>query len=31
MSDHITRYDIMPIPPVEAQTEYIDAGVLGVF
>ena len=28
MSDHITRYDVMPIPPVEAQTEYIDAGTL---
>ncbi len=27
MSDsHITRYDKMPIPPVEQQTEYFDAG-----
>ena len=25
---HITRYDQMPIPPVEAQTEYFDAGVV---
>jgi hypothetical protein len=28
MSDHITRYDVMPIPPVDAQTEYIDAGAV---
>jgi len=28
MPGHITRYDAMPIPPVEAQTEYFDAGVL---
>ena len=28
MKDHITRYDSMPIPPVETQTEYIDAGVI---
>jgi len=27
MSDsHITRYSLMPIPPVEANTEYFDAG-----
>ncbi len=25
---HITRYDKMPIPPVEAHTEYFEAGVL---
>ena len=28
MNDHITRYDLMPIPPVESQTEYIEAGNL---
>ena len=28
MSQHITRYDIMPIPPVEAQTEWFDAGAI---
>lgn len=26
MGDHITRYDKMPIPPVEAHTEYFQAG-----
>ena len=26
MTQHITRYDRMPIPPVEAQTTWIDAG-----
>lgn len=26
MSDHITRYDLMPIPPVAEQTEYFEAG-----
>lgn len=26
MADHITRYDLMPIPPVEAHTEWFDAG-----
>ena len=27
MSDsHITRYDVMPIPPVEAQTDWFEAG-----
>ncbi len=25
---HITRYDVMPIPPIELQTEYFDAGAL---
>jgi hypothetical protein len=32
MSDHVTRYDKMPIPPVEEHTEYFDAGavVIGV-
>ena len=28
MTSHITRYDKMPIPPVEAHTEYFDAGVV---
>jgi len=28
MSDHITRYDLMPIPPIDAQTEYFDAGAV---
>lgn len=28
MASHITRYDVMPIPPVEAQTEYFEAGVV---
>ena len=28
MNDHITRYDVMPIPPVEARTEYVDAGAV---
>ncbi len=26
MSDHITRYDRMPIPAIESQTEYFTAG-----
>ena len=26
--DHITRYDVMPIPPIEEHTEYFDAGAL---
>ena len=26
MADHITRYDKMPIPPIEAHTEYFPAG-----
>ena len=28
MNDHITRYDRMPIPPVEERTEYVDAGAV---
>jgi len=28
MTSPITRYDKMPIPPVEAHTEYFDAGVV---
>jgi len=28
MTSHITRYDLMPIPPVEEHTEYFDAGVV---
>ena len=28
MSDHVTRYDLMPIPPVDAQTEYFEAGAI---
>ncbi len=28
MSSHITRYDLMPIPPVESQTEYFEAGAV---
>ena len=28
MQDHITRYDLMPIPPVESQTEYFEAGAV---
>ena len=27
---HITRYSLMPIPPVEAQTEYFDAGAVRI-
>jgi hypothetical protein len=30
MPDHITRYDLMPIPPVEAQTEYFEAGAITI-
>lgn len=31
MSDsHITRYSVMPIPPVEANTEYFDAGAVRI-
>ncbi|MEM7408912.1 MAG: hypothetical protein AAF430_01590 [Myxococcota bacterium] len=30
MSDHITRYDVMPIPPVEAQTRWFDVGSLRI-
>jgi len=28
MTSHITRYDLMPIPPVPEQTEYFEAGVV---
>ena len=27
-ASHITRYDVMPIPPVEEQTEYFEAGAI---
>jgi hypothetical protein len=27
---HITRYSVMPVPPVEANTEYFDAGPLRI-
>jgi hypothetical protein len=27
---HVTRYDRMPIPPVEAQTEWFEAGVVAI-
>jgi hypothetical protein len=27
---HVTRYSLMPIPPVEANTEYFDAGVVRI-
>jgi hypothetical protein len=27
---HITRYDVMPIPPIEAHTEWFDAGALAI-
>jgi hypothetical protein len=27
---HVTRYDVMPIPPVEAQTEWFRAGALTI-
>jgi hypothetical protein len=30
VSNHITRYDQMPIPPVEAQTTWIDAGAVRI-
>ena len=30
VSDHITRYDQMPIPPVEAQTTWFDAGAVRI-
>jgi hypothetical protein len=31
-ADHVTRYSVMPIPPVEGQTQYFEAGavVIGV-
>lgn len=28
MASHITRYDSMPIPPIEAHTEWFDAGAV---
>ena len=30
MTDHITRYDLMPIPPVEARTSWFDAGAVRI-
>jgi hypothetical protein len=30
MNEHITRYDRMPIPPVEAQTTWIEAGAVKI-
>tara|TARA_R110000868_G_scaffold37288_12_gene132087 strand:- start:328 stop:852 length:525 start_codon:yes stop_codon:yes gene_type:complete len=30
MADHITRYDKMPIPPIDEHTTYIDAGIVRV-
>lgn len=30
MSSHITRYDVMPIPPVDTHTEYFDAGAVRI-
>ena len=30
MNEHITRYDRMPIPPVDAQTTWIDAGAVKI-
>jgi hypothetical protein len=30
MTDHITRYDRMPIPPVEEQTTWIEAGAVRI-
>jgi len=30
MKSHITRYDLMPIPAVETQTEYFDAGAIAI-
>lgn len=30
MADHITRYDKMPIPPIDAHTEFFDAGVIRI-
>jgi hypothetical protein len=30
MVDHITRYDKMPIPPIEAHTEYFTAGIIRI-
>ena len=30
MADHITRYDLMPIPPVEKQTRWFEAGAVRI-
>lgn len=30
MADHITRYDKMPIPPIDAHTEYFNAGAIRI-
>jgi hypothetical protein len=30
MADHITRYDRMPIPAMESNTEYFDAGTIRI-
>ena len=30
MNEHITKYDRMPIPPVDAQTTWIDAGAVKI-
>jgi hypothetical protein len=30
MNEHITRYDRMPIPPVDSQTTWIDAGAVKI-
>lgn len=30
MGDHITRYDKMPIPAIDARTRYFDAGVIRI-
>lgn len=30
MGDHITRYDRMPIPPIEANTQYFQAGAVRI-
>ena len=27
---HVTRYDVMPIPPIEAHTQWFEAGVLRI-
>jgi hypothetical protein len=30
MNEHITRYDLMPIPPVEARTRWFEAGAVRI-
>jgi len=30
MDSHITRYDRMPIPPIDAHTEYFEAGIVRI-